>query len=99
MSRHLIPQLGLWRLRHKTAQSHLFPVTLTPGGGCGSPSGTKNVPARGSPGAARYFSKSVTPSPARKESSIRKRPVKLFARLRKIACAESFTGRYLIDRS
>src|SRR5215468_2248863 len=58
------------------AHSHLSPVTLTPGGGAAS-SGTKKVGASGSRASTRYFSKSVTPSAARKVSSIRKFPVKL----------------------
>src|SRR5207249_8638570 len=58
--------------------SQRWPLTLTPGGGGGS-AGTKNVGASGSRVSTRYFSKSVTPSPARKLSSIRKLPVKLFA--------------------
>src|SRR5262245_7072004 len=66
---------SVWR-RPKAAHSHLCPVTLTPGGGASS-SGTKKVGASGSPASTRYFSKLVTPSAARKVSSIRKLPVKL----------------------
>src|SRR5215470_11128281 len=50
---------------------NLSPAMLTPGGGPAS-SGTKKVDASGSPASTRYFSKSVTPSAARKVSSIRK---------------------------
>src|SRR5262249_17692099 len=63
-------------LRGSLAHSHLSPVTLTPGGGAAS-SGTKKVGASGSRASTRYFSKSVTPSAARKVSSIRKFPVKV----------------------
>src|SRR5262249_17922523 len=65
------------------SQSHLLPVIATPAGGGGS-SGTKNVGASGSRGSTRYCSKSVTPSVARKLSSIRKLPVKLRAGFRKM---------------
>ncbi len=54
-----------------------FAFRLTPLGG-GMLSGTKKSTCSGWLGSTRYWSKSVTPSPARNVSSIRKLPVKLF---------------------
>ena len=68
--------------------SILSAARLTPFGGTLS-SGTKKSGASGWVGSTRYLSKSVTPSPARNVSSIRKFPVKVLAGFSKIMQAAS----------
>src|SRR3954471_8030839 len=77
----VILQLGHERMAQLALARHAFFSRLTPCGG-GMSSGTKKSICSGWVGSARYGSKSVAPSPAKKVSSIRKFPVKSFGLLK-----------------